>query len=99
MATGLVLLLIVAALALGLLVGLFARSPTRFVNAIKKLPAVFRKFARPAAVVLAGVIVIGAMVYAASETDWSEQLWGQAISAVSLLIVTYAVYATGERVP
>lgn len=99
MATWLAVLLIAAALALGLLVGLFARSPTRFLNAINKLPAVLRKFARPAAVVLAGVIVIGALVYAASKTDWSEQFWGQAISAVSLLTITYALYATGERVP
>jgi hypothetical protein len=87
-----VLLVGAGALVLGFRVGTLAAKPTGAKQLIGKV-------VRPATGVLAGVALIAVLVYAAQRSGWSEQLWGQIISAIGLATVTYALYGSGGQVP
>ncbi len=84
--------LVVVALVLGFLVG-------RTVSVHQRGRNLLARVFRPVLAVGAGVGLIAGLVYAAGETGWSNQLWGQLISVVALATATYALYGTGRRTP
>ena len=91
MTTPAIILSVAVALAVGYGVGRTARS-----HGWAK--ALIGRIAVPAAALLAGAGLIAVLAWAAAESDWSDQLWGQIIAAIGLVTVTFGLYGTGGEV-
>lgn len=84
-------MVVVAALAAGYGLG-------RVVSKRDSLRSLLKKLAVPGAALLAGLGLIAVLVWAAAESGWSDQLWGQIIAAIGLATVTFGLYGTGGKV-